>query len=58
MHIYIYIKLTNKIGDIICKKNKEGYMGRFGEWKGKGEMMPNMIIPKIKLKKEQLEIVE
>lgn len=29
-------------------------MGRFGEWKGKGKMMPNIIIPKIKLKKEQL----
>lgn len=33
-------------------------MGKFGEWKGKGKMMPNIIIPKIKLKKEQLEMVE
>lgn len=26
-------------------------MGRFGEWKRKGEMRPNIIFPKIKLKR-------
>lgn len=30
------------------KEKKEDYIGRFGEWKGKGEIMPNIIIPKIK----------